>query len=670
MLVSMAVIFGWQLFIAHLYQQHPEWKRPGQTSTTAPTTAPIVQSTTGPATQPLVVSPLASTQAVAATNPAPILKAATAPTAVVLGANDPDVPMEMRLTSVGASIEHITLKDFKAPDQKSLYIFQKPYDPTDPLTNALTTRTISVNGTTFDVGGVAWNLESSSKRSATFSITVGSVIVRKTFELNDRNGKDKGFEPVVRHTFENLTDQPAKVRILFNGPTTPPRESERGPDLQILSGYDKGYNEIAVTHHMVEEHDAKKPSLDLTRGKDNMPLLWAGTSSVYFNALVRPEPLESKSASPNYIEKVQSFALNPNSDPHERHVLVTFETNDIPVAAGRSLTLSAPTFFGPRMRKLLNDPYYSAFPRSYDDTLVLTSGPCGVCTFQFLINWLVALLGFFHMIFRDWGLAIIALVVVVRLCLHPITKKSQISMLRMSKMGPEMERLKKKHGDNKDELNKAMMGLYKEQGMTPILGCLPMFLQMPIWIALWSSLQSTFELRQAPFLWGYTWIDDLARPDRLIDFGKAISLPFGMHISAINLLPILLGVVFYIQNEIQTRLQPKGTPEQEQQKKIMKYMSLLFPIFLYNGPSGLNLYILTSTTIGIIESKRIRDHIKQKEEEEKAGKVIIDAPATRASKQRQGDKKPEAKKTGLAGLIQNLQNRAEELKREAEKRKN
>src|SRR5437870_6620714 len=100
-------------------------------------------------------------------------------------------------------------------------------------------------------------------------------------------------------------------------------------------------------------------------------------------------------------------------------------------------------------------------------------------------------------------------------------------MMKMSKMGPEMEKLKKKYGDNKDELNKAMMQLYKEQGFTPILGCLPMFLQMPIWIALWSALQSTFELRHAGFLrFGpvhLTWISDLSQPDHLIQLAHPIN---------------------------------------------------------------------------------------------------------------------------------------------------
>ena len=94
--------------------------------------------------------------------------------------------------------------------------------------------------------------------------------------------------------------------------------------------------------------------------------------------------------------------------------------------------------------------------------LVLTSGPCAWCTFNWLINGLVWLLGAFHLIVRDWGLAIVLLVVLVRSLLHPITKKSQVSMMKMGKLGPEMERLKKKYGDDKDELNRRINARVKQ----------------------------------------------------------------------------------------------------------------------------------------------------------------------------------------------------------------
>jgi YidC/Oxa1 family membrane protein insertase len=242
-------------------------------------------------------------------------------------------------------------------------------------------------------------------------------------------------------------------------------------------------------------------------------------------------------------------------------------------------------------------------------------------------------------------------------------------MMKMGKMGPEMERLKKKYGDDKDAMSKAQMQLMKEQGMTPVYGCLPMFLQMPIWIALWSSLQSTFELRHAGFLhFGgipLTWIHDLAKPDELISLSHAISLPFGAHLKALNILPILLGVVFFLQQKY-TPKPAASTPEQIQQQKMMMWMStLLFPLFLYNGPSGLNLYILTSTTIGIIEGKIIRKHIKEREEAEKAGKVFIETKPTRNQRNRDKDQ-PAPEKKGKA--LSWLESKLEQLQQEAKKR--
>jgi YidC/Oxa1 family membrane protein insertase len=220
-----------------------------------------------------------------------------------------------------------------------------------------------------------------------------------------------------------------------------------------------------------------------------------------------------------------------------------------------------------------------------------------------------------------------------------------------------------------------MMKFYKEHGATPILGCLPMFLQMPIWIALWSALQSTFELRHAGFLrWEnvhLTWIKDLSQPDHLFQLSHPMNL-FGLiPISGLNILPLLLGVVFFIQQKYFTPKPPTMTPEQEQQQKMMQWMSLLFPVMLYPGPSGLNLYILASTTFGIIESKRIRDHIKRREEAAASGKVIVDTGKKFGGGG--GGKSPvkqPAKPQGRFGAwIANIQQKAAEVQREQQRRK-
>ncbi|MBC8107842.1 MAG: membrane protein insertase YidC, partial [Anaerolineae bacterium] len=272
-----------------------------------------------------------------------------------------------------------------------------------------------------------------------------------------------------------------------------------------------------------------------------------------------------------------------------------------------------------------------------------------------------------------WGLAIIALVFIVRLILHPITKKSQENMARMSKFGPELEKLKTKYKDDSDALNKETMKFYKEHGATPILGCLPMFLQMPIWIALWSALQSTFELRHAGFLrWEHihlTWIKDLSQPDHLISLSQPINLFGWVPISGLNILPLLLGIVFFIQQKYFTPKPPTMTPEQAQQQKMMQWMSLLFPVMLYPGPSGLNLYILASTTFGIIESKRIRDHIKKREEAELAGKVIVDGGRKLSSGGGKGLPKPDKPPGKLGGWIASLQQKAEQMQRDQQRRK-
>jgi len=131
----------------------------------------------------------------------------------------------------------------------------------------------------------------------------------------------------------------------------------------------------------------------------------------------------------------------------------------------------------------------------------------------------------------------------------------------------------------------------------------------------------------------------------------------------------VVATVMFIQQKMQPQA-PSLTPEQESQQKMMRYMSLAFSLFFYWMPSGLNLYILTSSTIAIFESKIIRDHIKEREAREKAGRVIVDAKPTRQGKQKaKQEPVAQASKSGCLGSAwANLQERAEEIRREAERK--
>jgi YidC/Oxa1 family membrane protein insertase len=417
---------------------------------------------------------------------------------------------------------------------------------------------------------------------------------------------------------------------------------------------------------------ADHPTRDLTKSdKNNLPLIWAGIGGTYFNGILRPGPSTQNQTPPQYLKQVEARAVHPEIQREHPIVCLTFSTNDLKIDPGQSVGIPMKAFFGPKQRALVNNNYYSAPLVKYDETLVMSSGPCAWCTFTWLIDVLVNMLRGFHFILRDWGLSIIALVCVVRLVLHPITKKSQVNMMKMSKMGPEIERLKKKFGDDKEALGKAQMELYKEMGFTPVLGCLPMFLQMPIFIALWQALQSTFELRHSPFLWlsnlHLTWIGDLSQPDRMIPFGRAIPLIFGWHIDAINLLPILVAIVSFLNMKYTPR-PPAATPEAEQQQKMMQWMTLIFPLMFYTFPAGLNIYYLTSTTLGIWEGKRIRQHIKEREDAEKEGKVIVDASPRSRGRATARIETGEQPKGCLGGWFANLQERAEQMRLETEKR--
>ena len=682
MVLAMAVVIGWQYGIDWLYK-YKGWERyPSQAATQPappPATAPTTQfATTGPSTGP-ATSPAQGGLRVVATQPAhPITLGSAAH-------RNPDYALELSIDPVGAGIRSIVLNDFKqSADKPDLYRFQEPYGGFERQSRALGTRSVTVNGQTLDLSNVPWRLvEDDDPAAATYVVDIEpSLQVRKTFRVFQRNSADRkgaaGFETRVEYAFKNLTGADLKVKTAFNGAILPPPEVRSGPDRQVVGGYRSGNAGLAVHAHLVEAFDHESPTIDLTKDSDGLPVLWAGAASVYFEGLV--VPVDAKGNAANYISAIRAEGLDVGEDTPgpNRKIATVFETAELTVPANGELSLPVDAYFGPKWRNVLKDPYYVAFPRAFHQTLVIASGWCAICTFDWLINVLVFMLGMFHKVTRDWGVAIILLVILVRSLLHPITKRSQISMMKMGKMGPQMEALKKKYGDDKEALSKAMWEFQKSQGMTPILGCLPMFLQMPIWIALWSALQTTFELRQAPFLWGFTWIDDLSKPDHLIAFTQPIPLFFGWSIDGVNLLPFLLAAVFWVQQKV-TPKPPAMTPEQEQQQKMMQWMTLLFPLFLYNGPAGLNLYILTSTSIGIIESHIIRKHIREREELEKGERVIVDAKPTRGSKRRRDDdggplakprggEPPKTPTSWLGRKIAELQEKAEQVRREAEKK--
>jgi YidC/Oxa1 family membrane protein insertase len=217
-------------------------------------------------------------------------------------------------------------------------------------------------------------------------------------------------------------------------------------------------------------------------------------------------------------------------------------------------------------------------------------------------NFLIEVLSFLHGALGNWGVAIIALTFVIRILLFPLNRRSQTAMGRyqkkMKRLQPKLEEIKQKYAEDPQKLREAQARIMQEEGAFPPLGgCLPIFLQMPVFFGLFAALRTSFDLRHAGFV-GY--IQDLSRPDELLYLGW--NIPF-LGLEYLNLLPILMVVMWIWQQ----KSMPQPTDEQARRvQRIMLFMPVVMGVFLYNYAAGLSLYMVTQSTLGIFEQKVIK----------------------------------------------------------------
>jgi YidC/Oxa1 family membrane protein insertase len=205
----------------------------------------------------------------------------------------------------------------------------------------------------------------------------------------------------------------------------------------------------------------------------------------------------------------------------------------------------------------------------------------GVLTF--LSKPLYWLLSFYHSYVGNWGLAIILLTFTIKAVFYKLSEASYRSMARMRKVAPRLKTLKERHGDDRQKMNQAMMELYKTEKINPMGGCLPMLVQIPVFIALYWALLETVALRQAPFI---LWIQDLSVMD-----------PY-------YVMPVIMGISMFIQQ----RLNP--APPDPIQAKVMMALPFVFTIFFAFFPAGLVLYWIVNNTLSIAQQYVITKRIE------------------------------------------------------------
>jgi YidC/Oxa1 family membrane protein insertase len=215
---------------------------------------------------------------------------------------------------------------------------------------------------------------------------------------------------------------------------------------------------------------------------------------------------------------------------------------------------------------------------------------------------LLSVLNFTHSVLGSWGISIIFLSFLVNMVLFPLTLKSLTSMKKLQEVQPEMERLKKQHKDNPQKLNKEIMELYKKNKVNPFGGCLPLLLQMPIFIALYQALIRNVDLKGASFL----WINDLSAPD-------AVGIPFTLPLvgNSINILPLLMVGAMFVQQKFSMMKTAMSEDQKQQQKMMNVMMPVIFGFIFYNFPSGLVLYWLTNTILMFAGQRAIAVKMKK-----------------------------------------------------------
>jgi YidC/Oxa1 family membrane protein insertase len=197
------------------------------------------------------------------------------------------------------------------------------------------------------------------------------------------------------------------------------------------------------------------------------------------------------------------------------------------------------------------------------------------------IHWLLSAI---YSVVGNWGWAIILLTLAIKLAFYKLSETSYKSMANMRQVGPRMQALKDRYGDDKERLNQAMMELYKTEKINPLGGCLPILVQIPVFIALYWVLLESVELRQAPFM---LWIDDLSAPD-----------PF-------YVLPLIMGVSMFIQQKL------NPAPPDPMQAKVMMSLPFVFTVFFAFFPSGLVLYWVANNLISIAQQWNITRTVEQ-----------------------------------------------------------
>ncbi len=538
-------------------------------------------------------------------DPAPVAKLAEHPHQLVeLGSLDPSSGYFalVTITSIGAAVESVELNDprYTAINDRNQPLKIVGNDPNADLRTLETTVSaiddqLKKFGTS--LAKVDWEMIPGSRKENEVAFRYrapdGSVEVRKQYRLNTGNPDARDTDPLgyqldFELSVENLGEKRQDIVYLLQGPVGLPLEDEENSRtfIEVKAGtledpadpdsVSAVKQTAAKIVEQTEEAAAGNPAAIETW---KSPLRYVGVDVQYFAALILPQgnQLESR-----YFSEARPVLVrrNPKKDAWS-DVSVLLRSEMVSLEPTKTLDHRFRLFFGPKRNELLK-PLQATGVQNFGWFAIISRGMLAVLNF------------FHHTLLAPYGLAIIMLTVVVRACMFPVSRKMAQNQLRMKELQPKMQAIREKYKDDQERMAKEYREFMAKHGFNPLAGCLPMFLQLPIFIGLYQALYNSVDLRMAKFL----WVDNLAAPDQLFAFGFALPIVGWTHF---NVLPLITVALFVMQQKL--FMPPPTSEEQEMQYKMINFFTIFIGFMFYRVPAGLCVYFIASSLWGICERK-------------------------------------------------------------------
>lgn len=475
-----------------------------------------------------------------------------------------------------------------------------------------------------EVGGgdpvetLPWKLEEQTDRSVRYSIALTSgVRLAKKFSLDP-----EGYRLGVVLDVEGPADLPEEKKVQLEilalqgiQPDSPYRydyylHGVVAVDGRLLefdwAGISAGEAKLAEARRLPaasardEAIEEARKYFTVTTGRKD----WFGLKNRFFTVLLQPlGPARTRLEAYEFHTAGPAGPGTPGAP--DKNLSVRARTEPLGVR-DRRVSFEFSAFAGPLRRDLLAELPGALDLINYGAGCTKGCGPVGVifAPVGALVNLvapaILGLLKFFGGLFGNYGVGIILTTLVIRILLFPLSKKSQVSAFRMQQLAPKIQALRERYKDDQQKFGVEQMRLFREHKINPLAGCLPLLLQMPIFVGMYSVFELSVELRREPFI---LWIRDLSQPDMLLGPWKPVHIPLLPTIDGLNLLPIVMTVIWFLQAYFAPR---SPDPQMAAQQKIMLAMPVIFGLMCYGLASGLSLYFLVNSLLAMVEQKAIK----------------------------------------------------------------